>query len=236
MRKILVLGLISALASVGLATGQHGNITVEGPTGMFLNPTSSVLNQREFIIQYCAAILEVGSDNIIGHNVIASYGVTDRLELGAFGAVLDLDNAGVDKTPARGGPFGRVLLLKEGDQRPEITVGGISVHGDSIRQKHTIFLAGSKRWGLLRLHVGARQFWLDEGNDQIGFLGGEIALPKNIYLVSEISSKPEGAPDIPYSFGLQVRHPQGFGLSIGAIQPGNQDHLGIFIGIGVNFE
>ncbi len=77
MRKILVLGLISALASVGLATGQHGNITVEGPTGMFLNPTSSVLNQREFIIQYCAAILEVGSDNIIGHNVIASYGVTD---------------------------------------------------------------------------------------------------------------------------------------------------------------
>ena len=78
-----------------IVIGGHGNITVEGPTGLFLNPTSGILAEGELIIQYCAAILEDGeNNNFIGHNAILSYGVTDWLELGAFGVSVDRSKVG----------------------------------------------------------------------------------------------------------------------------------------------
>lgn len=74
-------GAIPAVADEkdsGNIIGGHGNITVEGPTGLFLNPTSGILAEGELIIQYCAAILEdAENNNFIGHNAILSYGVTD---------------------------------------------------------------------------------------------------------------------------------------------------------------
>ena len=75
--------------------GGHGNITVEGPTGLFLNPTSGILAEGELIVQYCAAILEdAENNNFIGHNAILSYGVTDWLELGGFGVSVDRSKFG----------------------------------------------------------------------------------------------------------------------------------------------
>ena len=78
-----------------IVIGGHGNITVEGPTGLFLNPTSGTLSKGELILQYCAAILEdVENNNFIGHNAILSYGITDWLELGGFGVTVDRSKLG----------------------------------------------------------------------------------------------------------------------------------------------
>ncbi len=46
-------GTMAAIAadddSGHIVIGGHGNITVEGPTGMFLNPTSGTLSEGELI-------------------------------------------------------------------------------------------------------------------------------------------------------------------------------------------
>ncbi len=61
-----------AASNITLERNTHGNITVEGPTGLFINPTSTGLEAGEFIAQYCVAVLEVNDNNLIGHNAIAS--------------------------------------------------------------------------------------------------------------------------------------------------------------------
>lgn len=232
-------------SNITLEKNTHGNITVEGPTGMFLNPTSTGLDAKEFIAQYCVAILEVNDNNLVGHNAIASYGFTDWFELGAMLVVVDLDDAGNDQAIATGGPFARIRLLKEKELYPELSLGGISLIGHDAIEKHTIFFAAGKTLGLkkmgspvdVRLHAGLRQFWLESGDDDlVGYFGLEVQLPKHLYLVSEVSTEPDGATETPYSIGIQARHPEGYGLSLAAIQPGDQDEPGLFVGIGVNFQ
>lgn len=246
------------------ASESYGNITLEGPTGMFLNPTSATLKKDMFIVQYCAAILKFKNNNTVDHYAIASYGLTDWFELGALGRIWDLnDSPAHDVTPSGGGPFARLRILQEKKLIPEFSIGGSTVRGDDLIRKDMIFFAASKGLGLkernlpidVRIHAGVRQFWFGTGNtftrtwfnmtpdvggsginDHVGYGGGEIALPKNIYLVSEVSTKPMGAFKTPYSVGAQLRSPEGYGISLAGIQTGSQDKMGIFIGIGINFN
>ena len=226
----------------------HGNVTAQGPTGLFINPTSSPLKKNELLIQYCAAVLESNNeDNILEHNAIASYGITDWFELGVFGQAMDRDRGGVDTTITGVGPFARLRMLREETLRPELSIGGISLNGDADPEitKHTIFLAASKRYGLknkgypvdIRFHTGVRTFWKDDGdNDEVVYFGGEIELPRHMYVVSEVSTEADTDSHIPFSIGFQVRHPDGVGLSLATFQPGNQSELVIFVGIGINYD
>ena len=226
----------------------HGNVTAQGPTGLFINPTSSTLKKNEFLVQYCAAVLESNNDdNILEHNAITSYGVTDWFELGVFGQAMDRDKAGVDTTLSGVGPFARLRMLREEYLRPELSIGGISLNGgaDPEITKHTIFAAASKRAGLrergcpvdVRFHTGVRTFWKDNGdNDEVVYFGGEIELPRHMYVVSEVSTEADSDSHIPFSIGFQVRHPDGVGLSLATFQPGNQSELAVFVGIGINYD
>ena len=226
----------------------HGNITAQGPTGLFINPTSSTLKKNELLVQYCAAVLESNNeDNIIEHNAIASYGITDWFELGVFGQAMDRDKGGSDNTVSGAGPFARLRLLGEESLRPELSLGGISLNGDADPEitKHTIFVSASKRSGLrdrgypidFRFHTGVRTFWKDNGdNDEVVYVGGEIELPRHLYVVSEVSTEADTDKHIPFSIGLQVRHPDGVGFSIATFQPGNQSEMVVFVGIGINYD
>jgi hypothetical protein len=274
MTLIFFLFLLSSLASPAFAedgnmlftTSSHGNLTLEGPTGMFLNPTSTVLKKNELIIQYCAAILKFNNSSLIDHYTIASYGITDWLELGATGRLWDMNSGPTyHGSQTGGGPFARLRILKEEKLLPEFSVGAVSVQGDPLVRKDTIFFAASKGMRLkernlpfdLRLHAGIRQFWFGQGeganrprqfygltqdvggsgiNDHVAYLGGEISLPKSLYLVSEVSTQPTGATRTPYSVGLQFRSSEGYGFSLAGIQTGNQAYPGIMIGIGINFN
>ena len=254
-----------------IVIGGHGNITVEGPTGLFLNPTSGILAEGELIIQYCAAILEDGeNNNFIGHNAILSYGVTDWLELGAFGVSVDRSKVGSGggggATPCgpagggpgpgagapcptnnldAGGPFARIKLVKDVGYLPEFTVGGISLNGADELTKHTVFIAASKGTRFAnrkylqsaKLHVGARNFWAKAGpDDYVFYVGADLELRKNIFLVAEISTEYEGATEVPWSAGIQVRSGEGYGFSLAFIQPGTVPNPGVFVGVGINFD
>ncbi len=257
--------------SGNIVLGGHGNITVEGPTGLFLNPTSGILAEGELIVQYCAAILEdAENNNFIGHNAILSYGVTDWLELGGFGVSVDRSKLGSggggSATPCgpagggpgpgagapcptnnldAGGPFARIKLVKETASTPEFTVGGISLNGADELTKHTVFVAASKGTRFTnnkflrsaKLHVGARNFWAKVGpDDYVFYVGVDLELRKNIFLVAEISTEYEGAIEVPWSAGIQVRSDEGYGFSLGFIQPGTVPDPGVFVGVGINFD
>ena len=229
-------------------TGGRGLITLDGISGMFLNPTSGVLPEGTLTAQYCVAILRQNDDEEIQHTAMVSYGVTDWLEVGGFGRVSDLDN--VDHSIGAGGPLIRARLLKDDPNgwMPEISVGGLSRIGYENLEKHTLFVAASKHFPLdddgffrsFRLHAGFRQIWQDsdvaEANGSIPYIGGEVELPHDLYFVSEVSSKDDVFDHTPMSFGFQWRPAANFGFSAAAVQTGGEDRLSPYLGIGISFE
>ena len=258
----------------------HGNITAEGPTGLFLNPTSTPLAEGELIVQYCAALLEdVENNNFNSHNALIAYGIKDWLEVGAIGKVLDVDKLGSGggggnvpcgpgtggpggpgpgpggpggaNTPCRsddfgaGGPFARIKVLNEAKWLPQMAVGGISIIGDDTLEQHTLFFALSKNFSLrsmglpidMKLNAGVKKLWFEaRADDHAGYFGAEVKLPKHVYLVGEIQQETTGSTAVPWSAGVQVRHPEGYGFSLAALQPGGSNNVGVFIGVGINFE
>ena len=265
MEKLCIYNLIFTIAiclltssnSVGhpdeeVESVKHGNISGQGPTGMFQNPTARMLEEKELILQYCVFITEsTNNQNILTHKAIASYGVTEWFEFGLRAQVFDQDNSTVgDNTKTGGGFFTRLRLLEETGLIPDFSIGGITARGDGDPEvtRHTLFAAASKGLGLkdrgwpidFTLHIGYRNGWDNGGAEEdIAYLGGEIELPKHIYLVSEVSTRRDPARQqhhIPYSVGIQVRQPHGPSLTFAAAQNGRQNELGWFVGIGINFN
>ncbi len=222
----------------------HGNVTVEGPTGMFLNPTSNPLAEGELIMQYCAALLEdIENNNLNGHNAIIGYGIKEWLEVGAIGKVLDVDKLSSasapcgpgtggpgGNTPCRsadfgaGGPYARVRVLKEDKWIPQFSVGGVFMIGDDAVEHQTMFFAIAKNFSFesmglpisFKLNAGVKKLWFEgRADDHAGYFGGELKLPKHVYLVAEVQQETQGAIAVPWSGGIQVRHPEGYGFSLG---------------------
>jgi hypothetical protein len=205
---------------------------------MFLNPTSATLGRGQLAVLYCVLVFDQDDEFLAGHQGTLAYGVTDRIEVGA--AALTLDE--VEATTLRGGPFLRVKILEE-RAWPELSAGAILREGNDRLSRGTVFLTASKYLATgddvvrgIPLHAGLRSLWQAEGEDAvIGFLGGEIELPRGLFLVAEVSNRSDVFEHTPFSFGLQVRRPDGFGFSLAGVQAGDQDALGVLVGIGISF-
>ena len=226
-----------------LYVGGRGLITDELVSGMFLNPTSGTLGRYEATLQYCTLIFHVGHDTAVGHGVMAAFGVTDWIEVGASGLLVDLP--GKDDQPTVGGPTARVRLLKDEGWQPEVSVGGVFLFGDEALEKRTVYVAASKGIKVsdsgpirsARVHAGFRQAWVEVGKDgSFAFVGGEIELPKYVFAVAEVSNKSGGADRIPWAAGIQVRHPAGYGFTLAGVQTGTLKSLGVYVGVGISFQ
>lgn len=228
--------------------GARGLVTLEGITGMYLNPTSGTLAAGRLTTQYCVAMLKQdsaqGTRTENQHTAMATYGVTDWLELGLLGRVSDLDNQ--NQTIAAGGPLGRVRLFKDEGIWPELSIGGMLREGNERLEKRTVFVAGSKKKDLandivhsLRLHAGFRQFWqsstVNVGDASIFYVGGEVEFSKNVFLVGEMSTKDDVFKHVPFSAGFQVRGADGKAFDVAVVQSGNDDEISLFIGVGIDF-
>jgi hypothetical protein len=227
--------------------GGRGHITTEGPTGMFLNPTSGTLAEGGIAAQYCLAFLRApGGQTNIAHGFMVSYGVKDWLEVGAVGLLVNLDDD--DHNIGVAGPFFRIRLVKDDPESwvPEFSVGAVGRFGYRALESQSIFLAASKGFPLdvdgffrsFRLHAGFRQRWQDssfgEANASIVYVGGEIEFPHNIFFVSEISTKDDLYVRTPFSFGVQFRHPK-IALSLAGIQTGFEEQVSLYAGIGIDY-
>ncbi len=222
--------------------GGRGVVSLEGPSGLFINPTSGTPPKGKVTAQTCAVTFDNGAGgSVTGTTILVSYGVRDWLEIGS--AAIDIQN---DSTDPAFGPLVNVRVMRDAEKRPEVTVGYYSNEGPTRFQKRVLYLASSKKWDVgkrqgpvkhVRVHAGARQAWRDvnPNTDVVGWAGIEFALPYNLYLVGEVSTEDSNLPHTPFGFGLQVRHPSGIGMTLGGLQPGFSSDIGLVVGIGINF-
>lgn len=225
--------------------GARGLITLSGPAGMFINPTSGTLAQGKYTFQYCLFWPNRDTD-VVGHGWLLGIGVTDWLEVGAVANLADR-NANFDDEEFAIGPQVRVRLLRDQEWWPEISVGGYSRWGSHALNEIDAYIALSKRFivserGFVRsvaMHGGYRHTWFDNdapvGDTPNFYSGLEIEFPYRIYLIGEISSKDNNvARKQPFAVGLQCRLP-GVALTVAALNTGKTDRVGLYSGIGISF-
>lgn len=251
----LVVGALTYLSPIAHADevsiaeankNERGNslITVEGPRGLFLNPTSGTLEAGELFVSACAANQPVGDQHLVSYGQIVSYGVTDWLEVSALGLELSVDP---DQWDGLGGPHIRARIVENDELIPEFSVGGYLYEGTTPLAYQALYAAlyqgvtldGASPLKSIGFHAGLKSLWQDsdfaEANGTVGYFGIEFALPRGIFLVGEVSTKDDIYAHTPFSFGLQVRRPDGFGFSLSAIQAGNQSGIGALVGVGINY-
>lgn len=251
----LASGVTSARADVALDpllpdsgyrhTESVGLISGLGPTGLFLNATSGILPKGAFSIESCMAFNENNGDHFAGNGVLVTYGVTDWLEISGYGLIVHgLDPAGAGSSDLGVGQVNaRARLVRESEQLPELTLGGIVAFGDDPLVAHSLFLAASKGFTLsdrdfmrsLRVHAGIRETWPDAGNDvTTAFVGLELEVVNHLYMIGEVNTRDSSTEKTPWSAGLQYKG-ESFGLSAAVMQnPGNSRET-YYVGIGVSY-
>src|SRR4051812_37075719 len=177
----------------------RGNITLEGPSGMFLNPTSATLPQGIWSAGYCVVLTNQDTD-ILGHSMYASYGVRDWLELGIVANMFNFNTRGgelPEGSYGTAGPMARIRLIRDRDSWPEISLGGYAKMGTDKFDSKNVFIAASKTVPIdekgfvktITFQGGFRESWLEAPDRNTNrFYGGlEVQLPCNFYVVGEVS-------------------------------------------------
>jgi hypothetical protein len=217
----------------------RGLLTLQGPSGMFINPTSATLPAGAFTAQYCFFLPDFDFDDTIGHGALLAYGVTDWLELGALANFLqDAPGGGTDFAA---GPMARVRLLKHDGWIPQFSVGGYGKIGAETFEQASAFAALTERFEVqagpvesVAFHAGARETWTEDNDSFRGYFGLEIQLPARVYLVGEIATESSVDEVIPWAAGFQWRA-GGINISSSVIEQGDGGDVGFFFGIGTQF-
>ena len=238
---------LEPVVEVPTARESRGLITLEGPSGMFINPTSATLPQNEFILNYCVLFFDTDTD-VVGHGILLSYGVRDWLEIGFVGNLLDINSPGPpssENTFVVGGPMARIRLLRDREWWPELSVGGYVKWGSPAFNNANAFVAISKtipidEKGFLKtvtFQGGFREAWFDQpalvSNANRVYGGLEVQLPWRLFLIGEVTQRAPVAQrprEIPYAAGIQWRG-RNFGCSLAALQDGTQSRPGIYFGV-----
>ena len=222
----------------------RGLITLEGPSGMFINPTSATIPKGFSTIQYCMFLPNQNTD-VIGNGLYGAYGVTDWFEVGAIGKYIDVPGGG---DPSGVGPFARLRLMQHDGLIPQLSIGGYAQFGDDPLTNYGMFSAGYWRIPLdedgifksLGIHAGIRENWYDLGpGDAFHAYGGlELQLPLRLYAIGEVSTQDDDRDreEAPYAFGLQWRL-YGVNVSLAGIQTGDLPKgPALYWGIGTGFQ
>lgn len=221
----------------------RGLVTLEGPSGMFLNPTSTTLPQGVFAIGYCSVLTNQDTD-ILGNHMFVSYGVRDWLELGVVASMIHFSMN--DELPegdyGYAGPMARVRLRRDFGMWPEVSLGGYAKLGTDAFDSKNVFIAVSKTLlidekGFLKtitFQGGFRESWLEAPDRNTNrFYGGiEVQFLHNLYAVGEVTQFASRKDQFtPWAAGLQWRGKK-FGLSAAIVQSGDDKPPSIYLGIG----
>ena len=222
----------------------RGLLTLEGPTGLFINPTSATLPKGAFTAQYCFFLPDHDFKDAIGHGFLLSYGVTDWLEFGGIGSIVQDTPQG---TIGAGGPAVRLRLLKHKGLIPQFSIGAYGKIGEYVLEQASIYAVFTERFEVnkgplisVAVDAGMRQTWTNNGvftsNDSIrGYFGLEVQLPARIYVIGEVATNSSVDQVIPWAAGLQWRA-GGVNVSVAALKSGVNDDVGFYFGIGTQLH
>jgi hypothetical protein len=235
--------IVEIPTSAPVVRESRGLVTLEGPSGMFLNPTSATLPQGVFAIGYCSVLTNQDTD-ILGNHSFISYGVRDWLELGLVTSMIHFstDNELPEGDYGYAGPMARVRLHRDVGGWPEVSLGGYAKFGTDKFDSKNVFIAASKtipidEKGFLKtitFQGGFRESWLDipDTNTHRFYGGIEVQLPYNLYAVAEVTQFASRKDEfMPWGAGLQWRGKK-FGLSAAIVQSGDDKPPSIYLGIG----
>ena len=235
--------IVEIPTSAPVVRESRGLVTLEGPSGMFLNPTSATLPQGVFAVGYCSVLTNQDTD-ILGNHMFISYGVRDWLELGVVASMIHFSMN--DELPegdyGYAGPMARVRLRRDFGMWPEVSLGGYAKFGTDAFDSKNVFIAASKtvpidEKGFLKtitFQGGFRESWLEAPDRNTNrFYGGiEVQLPCNFYAVGEVTQFASRKDEFtPWAAGLQWRGKK-FGLSAAIVQSGDDKPPSIYLGIG----
>jgi hypothetical protein len=223
--------------------GGRGLLTLQGPSGMFINPTSATLPKNAFTLQYCQFYVNNRTE-VVANGWMAAYGITDWLEIGALANAIYVPG---NNELGLGGPLLRVRLLRDREWWPQLSVGFYGKYGTDFLQQSTVFLAAYKRIPIdengffksFGVHAGVRETWFHEDSPEVDsfnlYGGAELQLPYRVYLVGEIGNKgntPAGRDaHVPFAFGAQWRLGM-VNITFAGIQNGTTDKVSLFYGVG----
>lgn len=233
--RLLLLSVLP-FGPVGLALG--GNITVEGPSGMFLNPTADERPANTLLPQACWLHQDLGPGSFNGVLGMTSYTLPSRTEVG--GLVFVADFPGGNSETAVGG-FVRQILIHDNGRRPSVAVGGVLLQGDPLTRK-SLFAALRKRVTPERAaipiyaDVGAKWVFAADNDDATVYGGVEVGLLDSLSLVGEVAHRTKFEVKTPYAAGIQYTWNERLGLSLAAVNPGNGGDTGLFFGIGYAYS
>jgi len=214
----------------------RGLLTIEGPTGLFINPTSATLPKGAFTAQYCFFLPDFDFKDVIAHGALLGYGVTDWLEVGAIGLYLqDADLWAV-------GPMVRLRLLKHEGCIPQFSIGAYGKFGDRALTDGSAYAALTERFEVkagpiksVAFDAGVREQFSDTKRDNFrGYFGLEVQFPARFYAIGEIATKSSVDNVVPWAAGFQWRA-GGINVSTAAVETGDGGKLGFFFGIGTQF-
>ena len=230
--------------TVEIVRESRGLVTSEGPSGMFINPTTATLPQGTLAFAYCSVLTSQDTD-VLGNHMFISYGVRDWLELGVVASMINVTVPGEELPEgdyATAGPMVRVRLRRDVNGWPEISLGAYAKMGTDALDSKNVFLGASKTLPLdekgffktVTFQGGFRESWIEAPDRNTNrFYGGvEVQLPYNLYLVGEITQFSRRKDEFtPWAAGIQWRGKR-VGLTAAIVQSGDDDPPSIYLGIG----
>lgn len=223
----------------GVGQAEGGNITLEMPTGMFINPTAEVPPAGTLTPQACWLNQDLKSGTLNGYVAFVSYTFATKTEIGPSFKYVD-PPAG-DSLTAPGG-FVRQLLLDERGMVPALAVGATFLEdSDDKLTRRSAFASISKtitpEGAAMPVHIHVGGKWVKvPGDDDASVYGGvDIDVTNSLKLVAETAGKTFGDTEVPFAIGIQYSFQEKLGISLAAINAGGAENVGIYFGIGYPF-
>jgi hypothetical protein len=227
-----------------IARESRGLVTSEGPSGMFLNPTTATLHEGVWAFAYCSVLTNQETD-ILGNHMFVSYGVRDWLELGVVASMINVTVPGQELPEGdygTGGPMARIRLRRDVGNLPEISLGAYAKWGTDALDSTNVFIGASKTLPIdekgfvktITIQGGFRESWIEAPDRNTNrFYGGvEVQLPHDIYLVGEVTQFSHRKDEFtPWALGVQWRGKR-VALTAAIVQSGDDDPPSIYLGIG----
>lgn len=223
---------VAAAALIGTAGSAKADLTLNGETGMFINPTAQVAKkgQGEIGINYYR-VAKVDGAKIDQYGIVGAAALTDRLELSG-GIGRDHASEGGESFTSTDSSFGLKYQIQNSAKHGyDLAVGGetqnLNLVGIDLTDSFA-YLVATKAFGHTQHRapilatIGLRvdhidvPFGLPISDNQFSvYAGGEVPLAQGLKLIGEIGTKTYDLPEtkIPYAIGLRYS-PTGKSFSI----------------------